>query len=544
VRSLTSRFGAALLVFALVTLLSVGGALWLALRDLHRDAALGSLAELTVPYASQARQRFPPDTLGPAGRHGDDDPGAYQEGLDGQLVNDAFEEFVEQAQEEMQAAGISILLVSDSAAVAFDPATSTGTLVAAPGIQKPATSGAVATGTTTVAGLGQVLYAATLIRDPLADRTVPTLMLVRADDSERLATADLAKALAAAGLVLLLVGIPLAYGLSRSVSRPLRRLAAASGTVAAGRVPEPLPTGGPAEVAEASAAFNAMAAEVEATRQAQKQLLADVRHDLRTPLTVIAGFAEALRDGTARGASAERAATAISDEAGRLERMLNDLDHLTIPGSDSPPLRLEPLLALELARGSVERFAAEAAAREQSLDLAEDAPRAGAATLIGDRDALDRILGNIVANALQHAPSPGGHVRVEVRAVAPADGPVGGPGGWSGRAGIMLAVRDDGPGIPPASLPHVFDRFYRADASRARRGSGLGLAIVRDLADALGGRVFAQNVAGGGARVGVVLPAAVPLSAPPVGSRVPRPPAVPSAGQVAEGRVEAPPRAS
>ena len=538
-KSLTSRFGAALLVFALVTLLTVGGALWLALRDLHQDAALGSLAELTVPYASQARERFPRELLGPArGPHSDDDVRAYRESPQGRLANEALEEFVEQVQEETQPAGISVLLVSDSGTVALDPATGTGTLVSASGIEGPAASGVVDTGTTVLEGPGQVLYAATLILEPLADRSGLTLVLARTDDSARLATADLAKALAAAVVVLLLVGIPLAIGLSRSVGRPLRRLAAASGTVAAGRVPEPLPTGGPVEVAEASAAFNAMAAEVEATRQAQKQLLADVRHDLRTPLTVIAGFAEALRDGTARGASAERAATAISDEAGRLERMLTDLDHLTVPGNESPQLRLEPLVALDVARGTVERFAAEADARGQSLALAEEASRAGSATIIGDRDAIDRILGNIVANALQHAPSPGGHVRLEVREISAADGPIGGPGGWSGRAGVVLAVRDDGPGIPPAALPHVFDRFYRADASRTARGSGLGLAIVRDLADALGGRVFAQNIPGGGARFGVVLP----VVASPDG-RVPAtdgPGVAAAPGDGAPGRREAP----
>ncbi len=84
------------------------------------------------------------------------------------------------------------------------------------------------------------------------------------------------------------------------------------------------------------------------------------------------------------------------------------------------------------------------------------------------------------------------------------------PAAGRGRAGILLAVRDDGPGIPAAALAHVFDRFYRADPARATPGSGLGLAIVRDLTDALGGRVFAENPAEGGARVGVVLPPAPP----------------------------------
>jgi signal transduction histidine kinase len=248
-----------------------------------------------------------------------------------------------------------------------------------------------------------------------------------------------------------------------------------------------------------------MAAEVSATREAQRQLLADVRHDLRTPLTVIGGFAEALRDGTATGPSARRAADAIADEAARLERMLADLDHLTDSALGVAPSAATILDGLDLAREAAERFAGRASAQGQSLAVDE---RARSAALLADRDAVARILGNIVANALTHAPSPGGHAWLEVTPVAAADPPVGGPGGWAGRPGVILAVRDDGPGIPRPALPHIFDRFYRVDPARSGPGSGLGLAIVRDLADAMGGRAFAENPASGGARVGVVLPAA------------------------------------
>jgi signal transduction histidine kinase len=518
-RTLAGRIGAALLVFAVVTLLTLGGALWVALRDLHRDAALGSLAELTVPYASQARQRVPLELLRSFGRGGREDREAwraFRESREGQVASEAFESFVEDAQDEIEAAGISVLLVADGSTVVRDPASGAiATLDSAPRLIDPGAAGAVTTGTTVIDGIGEVLYAATPIREPLADRSVPTLMLAREDDSARLATGDLVRALAIAGVVLTAIGVPLAVGLSRSVSGPLGRLAAASDAVASGHVPAPLPTTGPLEVAEASTAFNAMAAEVDATRQAQRQLLADVRHDLRTPLTVIAGFAEALRDGTASGPAADRAAAAIADEAGRLERMLTDLDHLAMPGTEGPPLHIQPLAGLELARATVDRFATEAASRGQSLSLADGSERAASLTFAGDRDAIDRILGNIVANAMTHAPSPGGHIRIQVVPVAPSDPPLGGPGGWTGQPGVVLAVHDDGPGIPAAALPHVFDRFYRADPARASRGSGLGLAIVRDLADALGGRAFAESPRSGGARVGVVLPLAS-AAAPPV----------------------------
>jgi signal transduction histidine kinase len=194
--------------------------------------------------------------------------------------------------------------------------------------------------------------------------------------------------------------------------------------------------------------------------------------------------------------------------------MLDDLDHLAAPDRDGPVLRLEVLDGLELLDETVNRFAAQAAAREQDLAMDDDA---ASMYVVADRDAIDRILGNIVANALEHAPSPGGHIRLEVALAGPGEpGPDVGVG-RTGSHGVVLAVRDDGPGFPAAALPHVFDRFYRADPSRTAPGSGLGLAIVRDLADALGGRVFAENPGDGGARVGVVLPAP-PLTTEPPGA--------------------------
>src|SRR3972149_4272571 len=128
-------------------------------------------------------------------------------------------------------------------------------------------------------------------------------------------------------------------------------------------------------------------------------------------------------------------------------------------------------------------------------------PAAGPLPCAADRSAIERILGNLVANGLAHAPRPGGHVTVEAGAL---------PGGE-----VLLAVRDDGPGIAAAALGRIFERFYRADPSRSGPGSGLGLAIVDELARAHGGGAFAENLPVGGARVGVVLPRTPPLAAEP-----------------------------
>lgn len=493
-RTLRGRIGLALLVFALATLLTLGGSLWFALRGLHRDATIGALTELTVPYANAVRTRMPEGALRPGNDGGRNLIDRLRD-----IDEDDLEvfEFREAFREEVSDSDVSIIFTVGMSSFILNPEEGVAsTLTVVPELEGDLVRGQVATGTTRIEGIGEVLYATTPIagtnRGPGADLNramAPLLMLARPDDSATQATADLLRALTAAGLILVVIGIPLAVGLSRSVTSPLRKLAAATSDVAKGKVPEPLPVSGPIEVADASAAFNAMASEVGATREAQRQLLADIRHDLRTPLTVIGGFSQALKDGTASGDTAVRAADAIADETDRLGRMLDDLDHLTVPGVAGPPLRLESIDGLEAAQSAVERFAAEADSNGQVLRVADGA---ASTSLTADRDALDRILGNIIANALKHAPSPRGEVTVEVLA--------------TGRS-VTLAVRDDGPGIPPAALPHVFDRFYRADPSRTGHGSGLGLAIVRDLAEALGGDAFAENVDGNGARVGVTLPA-------------------------------------
>ena len=237
-----------------------------------------------------------------------------------------------------------------------------------------------------------------------------------------------------------------------------------------------------------------MSAEVADARRTQSDMLAGLRHDLRTPLTVIGGFAEALLDGTAQGPDATRAASAIAEETARLERMIDELGDLADLESGGRPLaprtarRDERLCRRHRAfRWPGRRRMARPSTRSRSPDSLPFA---------ADRGAVDRILANLIANGLAHAPRPGGHVSVEAAGLPDGE--------------LLLAVRDDGPGIPPAALVHVFERFYRADPSRSGPGSGLGLAIVEQLAEAHGGRAFADNLAGGGARVGVVLPVSPP----------------------------------
>jgi signal transduction histidine kinase len=345
----------------------------------------------------------------------------------------------------------------------------------------------------------QHLYAATVLRPP-GTAGPRAIVLSLPDRSRGLAIADLIRALPLVVLVSAAVGLPLVLFLVRSVGGPLRRLADATADLPDASRHDPLPLEGPTEVRELTARFNAMAEELEAARAREGALLADLRHDLRTPLTVISGYAAALEDGTASGDDALRAARAIAGEAERLERLVDELGAVERLRRGPEGLRPEPVDADELLRASADRFAAAAASGGIELAIVSNAAAssdgsrdavASPPTMVADRGALERIMANLISNALAAAPSPGGHVWLS--AVAAGES-------------VVLAVTDDGPGFPPGAAARAFERFYRADPSRSGPGSGLGLAIVREFVIAHGGTVHAENVAPRGARVSVVLP--------------------------------------
>jgi signal transduction histidine kinase len=307
-------------------------------------------------------------------------------------------------------------------------------------------------------------------------------------------------------LISAIVGLPLLLLLVRSVGGPLRRLAEATADLPQAERHRPLPLEGPAEVRELTDRFNAMAEELEAARDREAALLADLRHDLRTPLTVITGYAAALADGTAEGDEATRAARTIGDEAARLERLVDELGAVERLRRGAEGLRPEPIDALELLRSSVERFRAAAASAGIEVaivggDPAGDPPPG----FVADRGAVERIMANLISNALAAAPSPGGHIWLSATAGPSSRGPSGSETRETVET-VVLAVTDDGPGFPPGAATRAFERFYRADPARTGAGSGLGLAIVREFALAHGGTAHAENVAPRGARVSVVLP--------------------------------------
>jgi signal transduction histidine kinase len=343
-----------------------------------------------------------------------------------------------------------------------------------------------------------------------------TFVFAVPDLAGREAASDLIRILPIALLVLVLAGAPVAYLLSRSLTGPMRRLAQAAVDLPGGSgAHAPLPLEGPTEVRALIERFNAMADELSATRAQESQMLANLRHDLRTPLTSIAGFAEAIADGTASGDRATSAAQTIAEEAQRLERLVGELEVVDRLRQGPAALRPEGLDARELLGHEAARFAARASSQGVAIEIvseagatadpgSEPAPSNADAAAIpgplaftGDRLAVERILQNLVDNALSVLPA-GGHIWLAAARLH-----------LEGRPEcISMSVTDDGPGFPPGTLSRVFERFFRADPSRAGGGSGLGLAIVRELARAHGGEAWAENVAPRGARVTVFLPVA------------------------------------
>jgi two-component system sensor histidine kinase MprB len=455
-RGLAGRIWLGVAAVALVALVGTGAGLFVALRDAHRDATTASLAALVAPLQLQIRR----DANG---------------GLTAADV------------EDLQAA-----VGPDVAVHVFLPARTFGPEDGRPPddvLDAIGRDDGVVSGEFTADGT-RFVYAGLFFGGVTGQRR---LVLTERDVSGAAAIGEVLRTLPAVVAVTLLVGGLVAWLLARSVRDPLRRLSRATVDVPAARA-TPVTPSGPTEVQDLARRFNAMVDELEATRRHEDELLANLRHDLRTPLTVIGGYATALLDGTATGAAATRAVEAIADEADRLTDLVDELGAVEHYADGAAALRPEVLDAGAIVVAARERFLARAAAGGVELLVVEEQAPADR-TFAGDRVAIDRLIGNLVANAIGACQS-GGHVWLEARAA----------GDPSGQPTIAFLVTDDGPGFPPGTVERVFDRFFRADPSRSGPGSGLGLAIVRDLAQAHGGTAHAENVAPHGARVSVVLP--------------------------------------
>ena len=289
----------------------------------------------------------------------------------------------------------------------------------------------------------------------------------------------------------LAVAALVAYWLARRFSKPLAEAAATTERIAAGDLGATMPVREPPEIAALATSINVMTERLREARDQERRFLLSVSHDLRTPLTSIRGYAEAIADGATNDPT--RAAGVIVDETARLERLVQDLLDLARLGAHRFGLKLGPVDVAQLARTVGERFAAQA--QGAGIGLEVDVPEP--LWVVADGDRLVQVLDNLLENAFAFA-----RARIAIGTQRSGDQAV-------------IWVADDGGGISPDLLSHVFEPHFTSDRASARRNgarTGLGLAIVAELAQAMGGGVRAESPVAGG--VGTRLTVWLPLSSP------------------------------
>lgn len=327
--------------------------------------------------------------------------------------------------------------------------------------------------------------------------TIGTVYLQYSLKSQRADEAFLAgmtRALIFTGVAVALLAAAMGVVLARSISRPLAKVEQAAARFALGDYSARAETSGSNEVAALGRTFNQMAASVGSLEQLRRKLVADVSHDLRTPLTVIRGYLEGLRSGQiADRRSAEMAFEAMHVEVLQLLSLVDDLRQVAALDRSALSLKLNPVAADALVMQAAQRVKPLAAAKGVSLksEVAPDLP-----LLDADEERLGQALFNLLENAVRYTPA-GGSVTLAAERLS--------------LSGLRLSVRDTGPGIPAEHLPHVFERFYRADQARGRsEGSGLGLAIVKSIVEAHGGKAGVVSDGASGSIFTIDLPLATP----------------------------------
>jgi two-component system OmpR family sensor kinase len=279
---------------------------------------------------------------------------------------------------------------------------------------------------------------------------------------------------------------------SRSLTAPLSHLAEAARAIGARDLSRRVEVAGSDEMVEVAQAFNDMAAGLEGAETLRRNLIADVAHELRTPLSVLQGNLRAILDDVYPLDKSEVAR--LYDQTRLLSRLVNDLHELAQAEARQLQLNLQTIDLVRLVQDTVATF--EPVAEAEEVTLSVQIP-SGLLPIQVDSARITQVLHNLLSNALRYTPA-GGTISVH------AGCEVG-----EGRE-VWLAVQDTGEGILPEDLPHIFDRFYRADParSRARGGAGLGLAIVRAIVEAHGGQVSAASdgLPGHGSTFTVYLP--------------------------------------
>ncbi|MGB3516888.1 MAG: HAMP domain-containing sensor histidine kinase [Elainellaceae cyanobacterium] len=259
----------------------------------------------------------------------------------------------------------------------------------------------------------------------------------------------------------------LSYWSSRRIMQPLEQMERITQKFSAGQMDARVPSSEIPELDRLASGFNRMAADLEGVEQRRRDLVGDLAHELRTPLTIVEGYLEGLADDTL--SPSDDIYQKLTRETRRMRRLINDLQELSKLEAGSLPINAIPLNLQPLLMTVIERFSSQLTDDSPTLSLGypADIPM-----VLADAERVEQILGNLIGNALRYTPA--GTITVQVTAEATQ---------------VWIAVIDTGIGIAPEDLPHVFERFWRADRSRDRHsgGSGIGLAICRRLVELQGG---------------------------------------------------------
>lgn len=318
-----------------------------------------------------------------------------------------------------------------------------------------------------------------------SDEEIGALVITDLSAPKRLAFA--AGILSPVGIVsafLALFLVLVAMLLMRRYVNPLADVIYAARSVADGKLDTRISTEGPQDLHSLAQSFNEMAASLQRNDKERRDMLADIAHELRTPLSVIRGRLEGIVDGVYPD-SGVPVSTAL-EQTYLLERLVDDLRLLTLAESRQLHFESKPVDLAHLAQHVLDLFQAEAKEKDISLSLTRPD---GNIIVTADAQRTEQVIANLVGNALRYVPEHG-KVWLEIS---------------SDNAEVSLTVNDNGAGIPEEDLPFIFDRFWRKDKSRSRNtgGTGLGLAITKQLVEAQGGTIQAENLPDGGLQVKV-----------------------------------------
>ena len=283
------------------------------------------------------------------------------------------------------------------------------------------------------------------------------------------------------------IALLLGVFLSRTITRPIRELTKATHAVSEGDLSQQVPVRSKDELGELAQAFNRMSTELLRSVNTRKQMTADIAHELRTPLSLILGHAEAVHDGVMPPTLENF--EIIREEAARLEHLVNDLRTLSLADAGELSISMQAIEPQRLILEVASLYQHQAQQKYISLDVDIASPLS---TIEVDPGRMTQVLTNIMDNALRHTPE-GGQIVLSAKEAGEY---------------VELAVQDSGPGLAAEDLARIFERFYRADPSRQREdgGSGLGLAIAKSIVQAHGGQLSAESETGTGLKVIVSLP--------------------------------------